>query len=125
MNDKTLMIQQTREQFIAHGLKCSARAKQVREDGSNGTFMVAHQQGGGMALIFVKGDSKTGVGPHLRFGPVWSRNIAKVTSEEVARWNRENPQHPVVRMPILSALSIEALKTFEMIQMTHDLEDKS
>lgn len=124
-SEQKAAIQQTREQFIAHGLKCSDRAKQVRADGSNGTFMVAHQEGGGMGLVFIKGDRKTGVGPHLRFGAIWASNIAKVTSEEVARWNRENPTSPVVRLPLLTALSIEALKTFELIRMIDEMENRS
>jgi hypothetical protein len=124
MDQKTAVIQQTKEQFIAHGLKCAARAKEIRSGGAN--FFVAHQAGGGLALIFAKGGEKDGVkiGPHLRFGAVWAKNVANVSVAEVQKWNHDNPQHPVERIPLLAALANEALKTFELIQLLHDTEEK-
>lgn len=105
--------QQFRETLIGSGLRYAERLRALREAGLD--YPVAVAKGGGLALIFVKGDRAKGYGPHLRFGPVDSKNIAKSNEAEVERWNRASPAHEVELMPIQRMLEREGMRIFTLL----------
>lgn len=115
--------QQIRETLISTGMRYANRLRYLRAQGINHEVAVA--KGGGLALIFVKGDSKKGVGPHLRFGAPDSPAVTKVSKAEVDRWNGSNPNHEVEVLPIQTMLEKECGRVFTLLLEVQASVDRS
>lgn len=104
---------QVRETLIQSGIMFAKRLREIQSGDLN--YMVGCAVSGGLALIFVKGDSLKGTKPHLRFGSPASPQIARVSTEECERWNRENPDHMIERVPVRRMLERECSRIFLLL----------
>lgn len=104
---------QVRETLIQSGITFAKRLRELRAGGLN--YMVGCSTSGGLALIFVKGDSRTGTKPHLRFGSPASPQIARVSTEEAVSWNKQHPDHPIERVPVQHMLERECSRIFLLL----------
>ena len=115
-------VTQMTETMISTGIAIAERVRSLKAKGEN--FNIGIAPGGGLALIFVKGDARKEIKPHFRFGAPHSTGVARVNLLEVESWNRQHPQHPVEMKPIQTALAEEAVRVFALLSELRKADER-